>query len=269
MYNFQYWPPSSGAHDVCGGKPPNPPFAGASPLECSGYYYWWLFLRENADYITTCERDGSGPCSEMYRDFGDVRGDGFGRWWTYYGCELFCELSNCKVWDELTPNDCDKLQKRVRFERELVITVRYDAPLGSAMFEIQAALEQKLKRRTDQRNFSTALYPMFAKPVPKSLHQCYSAYKLRQSQPDMPLHEICVQAGLYTAGSTNDRKAAASIASRALKQAQLLIEHVGQGLFPIMTAAQLAKVPKFLADRERHSGQRRAQWEVERRKWHI
>ena len=44
------------------------------------YYWWWEFLRRNTDYIRCCERNGRGPLSCLYADFGDVRGTLYREW---------------------------------------------------------------------------------------------------------------------------------------------------------------------------------------------
>ena len=45
------------------------------------YYLWWAYLKRNEDYLKTCEAKGKGKLSALYKDFGDVRGDDFKRWW--------------------------------------------------------------------------------------------------------------------------------------------------------------------------------------------
>lgn len=71
------------------------------------YYYWWEFLRLNADYIECCAREGQYDdkdprhlhLRELYKDFGDVRDayqgastdDNFKEWWIRRGWLLFVE----------------------------------------------------------------------------------------------------------------------------------------------------------------------------------
>jgi hypothetical protein len=57
----------------------------------SVYYWWWQYLKRNEGYIQTCHDGGQGPCSELYSDFGDVRGDHFATWWRAKGKYLFAE----------------------------------------------------------------------------------------------------------------------------------------------------------------------------------
>lgn len=246
IYIFQYFPPSDHPQDVFGGKPPNPPFVGATAEESSVYYYWWLFLRENADYIATCVNGGSGPCAELYRDFRDVRRESFSMWWLTRGCELFCEL------DELPDRPSvrnlttrrrsrgfdadDELAER---DREVLIAVDRSAGLSQALALIRDILENELLPTT-ARPSSTALYPVFTKPVLTSLHKVYQTHCLRRDHPKMPLHEVAAQSKLYQTSTNFDPNAAASAASRGLAQARLLIEFVGKGVFPVMKKSQIA-----------------------------
>jgi hypothetical protein len=56
----------------------NPP----TTVTDSPYYWWFMFLRLNADYKATCEANGTGKCADLYKDFGDVYGVNFKQWWT-------------------------------------------------------------------------------------------------------------------------------------------------------------------------------------------
>jgi hypothetical protein len=263
MYTFQYFPPSDDPKDVFGGKPPVPPFDGATAQQSSVYYYWWLYLRENADYVVTCENRGSGRCAELYRDFGDVRGDHFGLWWEQRGCELFCENDE----DPDRPN-VRSLSARYsdlnlrRWEREgdpheeVIIAINRKTPLSRAMTLIRDILENELPPPLDP-SASTALYPVFTKPVLKSLHNLLEVHKLRREHPYMHLHEFGVLAGLYELSGeadTTTKLASASAASRALKQAELLIEYVGKGVFPVTTKAQVPKAELAVVQRRHGMG---------------
>ena len=63
------------------------------------YYWWWAYLKRNADYIACCDSGGKGKLASLYADFGAVRGDDFKAWWTTKvsgedrGAYLFAEPS--------------------------------------------------------------------------------------------------------------------------------------------------------------------------------
>jgi hypothetical protein len=70
-----------------------------SAWENTVYYWWWAYLKRNADYLACCESGGAGTLASLYADFGDVRGDDFKAWWTSKvegesrGAYLFAEPS--------------------------------------------------------------------------------------------------------------------------------------------------------------------------------
>jgi hypothetical protein len=73
------------------GKPAQLRFMQRSP-----YYWWWAYLRRNADYLETCKNGGAGKLSQLYEDFGDVRSEDFRSWWggsKQRGVYLFGEQS--------------------------------------------------------------------------------------------------------------------------------------------------------------------------------
>lgn len=47
----------------------------------SPFYWWFMFLRLNDDYLETEKNDGVGPCSDLYKDFGKVTNTDFKSWW--------------------------------------------------------------------------------------------------------------------------------------------------------------------------------------------
>ena len=74
--HFPYQHPTFGTD-----KNPKP----VSAWKDSLYYWWWAYLRKNTDYIRCCESGGEGSMAEIYKDFGDVRGESFKVWWTEEG----------------------------------------------------------------------------------------------------------------------------------------------------------------------------------------
>lgn len=65
-----------------------PVYIGQEPfqykLKRSPYYWWWAYLKLHKPYIETCKNGGKGECSDLYKDFGDIRRDGdrsFLEWW--------------------------------------------------------------------------------------------------------------------------------------------------------------------------------------------
>lgn len=50
-----------------------------------------MFLRLNSDYLETEKNFGNGPCSDMYKDFGNVASTDFKSWWREHS-HLFAEV---------------------------------------------------------------------------------------------------------------------------------------------------------------------------------
>lgn len=103
---FVHAPPQTELDNKPERKRPEPPDPKEPKLYASVYYYWWAFLRLNADYIACCERGGKGKMAAVYEDFGDVRDgrrkstvpgqlkgsvDEFREWWIERGAYLFAE----------------------------------------------------------------------------------------------------------------------------------------------------------------------------------
>lgn len=55
----------------------NPP----TTVTDSPYYWWFMFLRLNADYKKTCEAGGLGKYTDIYQDLGDIYRVDFKQWW--------------------------------------------------------------------------------------------------------------------------------------------------------------------------------------------
>jgi hypothetical protein len=91
------------------------PFNAESPPETvvsSPYYWWYMFLRLNADYKKTCASKGSGKYKEIYKDLGNVHSVNFKEWWNT-NVHLFAEpkkgykMKVAKNLSEIAPFDDD------------------------------------------------------------------------------------------------------------------------------------------------------------------
>lgn len=264
IYFFHYVPPTERGSDVSKSRRPNPPFPGAELWQCSVYYYWWLFLRENVAYIETCERLGEGECAEVYRDFGDVRDEDFLGWWKVIGRELFCEPRTHSVQIE-SYFVRENFTAIKRYSGEPVHLIFDD---GADLEKVLAEAENVIKAHYRGRSFhsrsgekiSRSLYPVFTKPVLQSLHQHYVALQLSKHPDGLKRHDIAQMSGAYATQGDQDaywRKIAGSIGSREVNQAEMMVKYVGKGVFPVTTAEHEAEVEAFLARRAESSRDRR------------
>jgi hypothetical protein len=114
---------------------PKAPSARTDKFLRSVYYYWWAFLRLNAEYMETCANDGQGLHSELYQDFGDVSdaarpsisGDSnhFKAWWVERGAFLFAEPNEFEA-PRFLPDSA-----RLDQECEICLSVPFTNDLGS------------------------------------------------------------------------------------------------------------------------------------------
>ena len=228
-------------------KSPNPPYKDAPGWKCSVYYYWWLYLRYNNDYRSTCTHNGDGPCSQLYADFGDIFAQSFRAWWsTHY--TLFAEPQAVTFTKDAQVFDANAD----------IVDVQIDLSLGSE------AVERSLKDLHSQLLFpkntalyrSAARYPVARRPVLMNLHRHLAVFKLRKSNPRLPHEQIADRVGLHAAQqasgisksymerlgySTKDidvelRRAKRKAIQHDLRCAQHLIEGVGKGQFPVRTS---------------------------------
>ena len=220
----------------------------SSYQQMSPYYWWWEYLRRNKDYLGCCENEGKGKLSELYKDFGDVRGDGFREWWRVKAVPLFAEkqsdirVGEIQSKDEI-PNEWNK-------EDLMILKIS----LGMDKKSIKKIFNQILKKRhTTERGRpvqkfgkSTAKYPINQNFTIDNLRiglEVYDLYKsTREGNEKLKLWEIGVAKRLLADSmpepkDTNGEKLIkrnrmAATVSRYIKQAEKRIENVGKGIFP-------------------------------------
>ena len=229
---FRYAPPMTRLDDTTDDDRPKAPFAGAPLYMCSVYYYWWAFLKLNEDYIQTCEASGSGPCAELYADFGDVRSDNFQQWWIDIGRDLFAEPADDDI--EVVTH-ADQLNSG---KNHVVLSIPVTGDMDRTLAELRKLLQPIYqKHRTIQTKKSQAKYQPHTKPVLSSLHKQLMLWKARQSNPKATLPELAEIVHLPMSSqdpeTTSDYNySAASSVSRTLALAEKIIANVGLGRFP-------------------------------------
>jgi hypothetical protein len=244
LYYFQYAPPLDRLEDASRSNRPSLPFATAEPWQCSVYYFWWLFLKENDDYHATHEARGVGPCARVYNDFGDIYTPDFPTWWMERGRDLFCEPRSAAV--QLTSPD--QLLADAIFTDRLVLTIDQNSDVDRVLAEVRSLMRMPRSGLGRARG-SQALYPVFTKPVLTSLHQHHQVYELARDNPSLPMSEIGRRAGLMPSIDPTDadsRATLASVTARTLRQARMLIKNVARGVFPVSADSHDRKVDSFL-----------------------
>ena len=154
VLRFIYAPPFTELDDVSEDDKPKSPFNGAPFYMRSGYYYWWAFLRENEEYIACCASGGKGPHAELYKDFGDVRGDDFFEWWRYTGRELFCEREGEKIEVLMSAAQAQDKDGRV------LMSIPIEKDMDHLVAEFKQLIKPLYKKRRKTDTISTARYPI-------------------------------------------------------------------------------------------------------------
>lgn len=222
-----------------------------SQYERSPYYWWFEYLRRNADYIKCCEANGIGKLAKLYKDFGDVRDIEFRVWWNkeQRGTKLFGEKKFDIKFEELT----DKSQWNTEWQAEDVIIL--SVPLEHSKRTLQKWFATLLKRRhTAKRGRtakkwlkSTAMYPINRNYTIASLRTALEVYdeyeeNLSRGEYKLKIWEMgvklkLVQSAMPKSTDTKEdklvkRNVMAATVVRYYKQAQKIIEGTSKGLFP-------------------------------------
>jgi hypothetical protein len=218
----------------------------------SPYYWWWAFLRRNADYIACCERGGVGELAALYADFGDVRSDDFRSWWgapnnkgEYLFAEEPLELSVQKI------DTADDLSKRWGCN---VLYVAVNMDLGRRHLQqkfadlLQTEHKGKRGRKSLQTASSSARYPLHRNFTQHSLKVMLDVYDAVLSNDALPKEQ---RKPLWAIGESlklvpnamphkwdnpyDTRKKHATMTmtvSRYVKQARAIIANTAKGQFP-------------------------------------
>lgn len=270
MY-FQYAPPYATEVELSADKRPKSPFVGAEPWQHSVYYYWWLFLRENAEYVQTCEDAGEGPLAALYQDFGDIREGSFPDWWISRGRELFCEPKRRKV-EVFHPARFGRVAKDLEDSDRRRATghekVFLEIPLSGLsedriLEEVRSILRQAQEDAQDvDGGQSEALYPVFRKPVLYTLHKRLLLYRASKTA-DLTLIDMGLEAGVLSdADMKKSDDAKRQKVSRELKFAKCTVEYTKYGLFPFhKPLADIFSIESLIADRKRRGRLRRQEFE--------
>ena len=224
-------------------KPPNPPFKGAKPWQCSVFYYWWEYLRRHEGYRKCCETGGKGPYGKLYRDFGDIHAVEFWTWWKERGQFLFSEPVPLYV-DRVSVDDAKKLS-----ENQILVSVPLTQSMAVTTRQLKRLLLPLLKKQRIEKKKSRAMYPVASKPILPALHQHLWIYDLHKANPKLPYHKIADLAGIivetgYAKTAVDDDSAELKhlktmAVGRHINIAKAYIENVALGKFPYR-----AKKPK-------------------------
>ena len=205
------------------------------------YYWWWAYLKRSERYIACCERGGTGELSDLYADFGDVRGDNFKQWWLEdsRGLRLFAEPRGEDSVRILTPED------QVLSQSE-ALTV--SLPLYLPRRHLERAFKQLLaqahpgKRGIQLAKHSQARYRVQGQPNTKALQRGLEVYDRWKSSKE-PLWKIGndlpgiirtqkIKPAELKGEEMLKRRALAATVRRYISRVEQTIECVEQGILP-------------------------------------
>lgn len=246
---FRNAPPLT-ALDVNVGKRPTEPYPRAEQHQCSVYYFWWAFLRENTAYMECCANEGVGPMAALYDDFGYVRGDdsrqNFMNWWKRTR-HLFSEPPEQKieVFDQ-PPIDYDG---RNRILLSLPISGDIDKTFTELRRKLSPLYRDARQRLRDaarsggrsnhgEQDISLATYPVVAKPVLTALYGYLRVWQELKLDPEASPSVIAERAGILKniSGRDEEPNRVRQRVQDYEKKAATLIANVGLGRFPDFTA---------------------------------
>jgi len=203
-------------------------------------------MLRNEDYLQTCRNSGDGPCSDLYKDFGDIHATDFKTWWSANGARLFGEHERTSI---VIYKD-GVFDPSVNAGRNaLLLNVPLDLPRAHLYKKFKQIITahhegERGKRHTAK---SEALYPTGGKIDTKFLQVALQVWDMRQSEPKKPLWEIANDlkigskenwlsaAELKMKGHlpvADKKNVLAATASRYIKKAQRMIDDTAKGKFP-------------------------------------
>jgi len=220
----------------------------------SAYYYWWEFLRLHEGYAETCRKNGKGKYKALYHDFGDVHSSEFKEWWQLRnadgvtrGAVLFAEPHAPAKVEALTKQEVLELLDKGIEDEVLLISI----PMAYSRREISKRLAKVIRehhgRKQGQKRLSEskARYKLLSIPETSSIEKALKCYTLRRANPKMPLWQIAIEAKVgkrldtvdlndpAKRGLSAEKAALTAAASRKLRHAEMIIDGVGRGVFPV------------------------------------
>lgn len=204
------------------------------------YYLWWAYLRRNEEYLKTCEANGAGKLSSIYKDFGDVRGDSFKKWWNEgeRGATLF---SNPTSEDRISL--LENGQKAIVDEERFVISVPLSLPQKFLVDRFRKILEAHHtgKKGKQYAKQSKAKYQFQGQPNIKALQIGLKVYDEAKANPELTLWEIGSSLPQFQVELKQFkgkeipfdlRRTISSTVSRYKKRVAETIKNTSKGIFP-------------------------------------
>ena len=226
--------------DTYPGKSPKVPFKGAKGWQCSVYYFWWRFLRENEAFRSRQHEGEDAREGRVAYDFRHVHGMNFPNWWVAHGRFLFCEPKSTGVRILRDPLPSSVPEGRV------VVSIPFNGDIDRTLAELRGVLKPAFHEMQLAQGPSKAKYPVLVTTPLNALYRRYNIWRIKRDNPKLSLHEVALMGGALPSGPIEDndvRRSLAAGCSRDLKDAKTLIDHVGRGFFPVLSEKHIPPSP--------------------------
>lgn len=231
--HFQYKHPTFGTKNK-----PKP----KSAWEGTVYYWWWVYLKRNQEYLNCCEKGGKGKLAVLYKDFGDIRGDSFQKWWMEggRGAHLFADP---QAEDSIRVMEIG--QEALDPSEAFTVSIPLYLPKKTILRRFKELLDERHQGRRGYQlaKRSKARYQIKGQPNVPAIKQALEVYDYRIANPDLKLWEIgnaiprLQMANKLKSSDTDSERAdkrnvLAATVSRYLKRAENSIKNSSLGIFP-------------------------------------
>lgn len=199
-------------------------------------------MKRNEEYLQTCAKGGKGSLSQLYIDFGDVRGDDFKAWWSENsrGALLFSDPPAQETIRIVSKDEVASLSDDL-----LILSLPLNLPKKFLLQRFRALLGEnhKGKRGKQYAKQSKAKYQFRGQPNVEALLTALNVWDRRKEFPKMKLWELGqflpLSKHLYkdylkngTPLDTAEKKIMEATASRYLRKAKSSIKNTSHGMFP-------------------------------------
>ena len=226
----------------------HPKFGGRNNLNAnllaqkSIYYWWWMYLKRNQEYLNCCERGGKGKLAALYKDFGDVRGSDFKKWWMEggRGANLF---ANQQVEDSIRILGIG--QEALDTSEAFTVSIPLYLPKKTILRRFKELLDERHQGRRGHQlaKRSSAHYKVKGQPNIPAIKQALEVYDFKLANPGLKLWEIGnaiprlqLENKLKTSDTPSQRadkrNVLAATVSRYLRRAENSIKNTTLGIFP-------------------------------------
>lgn len=231
--HFQYKHPTFGTKNK-----PKP----KSAWEGTVYYWWWMYLKRNQEYLNCCEKGGKGKLATLYKEFGNVRGDSFQKWWMEggRGAHLFADP---QAEDSIRVMETG--QEALDPAEAFTVSIPLYLPKKTILRRFKELLDERHqgKRGHQLAKRSKARYQVKGQPNVPSIKQALEVYDFRLANPDLKLWEIgnaiprLQMANKLKSSDTDSERAdkrnvLAATVSRYLRRAESSVKNTSLGVFP-------------------------------------